>query len=120
MLGFIGTAWWTSLALLCLAGATNATGRSLQQPTVSSLISKFSDPREQGVVFGLYHGLGSLARVAGPVIAGFAYQVRHTGAFAVACAVALVMSLWTFLLRQPTPGPSSPEEAMAEAAIEAA
>src|SRR3954471_767947 len=75
MLGFIATAWWTVLALLCLAGATNATGRSLQQPTVSSLLSKFSDPREQGIVFGLYHGLGSLARVVGPVVAGFAYNL---------------------------------------------
>ena len=120
MLGFIATSWWALLALLCLAGATNATGRSLQQPTVSSLISKFSDRRDQGIVFGLYHGLGSLARVVGPIVAGLAYEVRHTGAFAVACGVALAMSLWTFLLRQPAPQPSSPEEAMAHAAIEAA
>jgi MFS family permease len=98
----------------------NATGRSLQQPTVSSLISKFSDPREQGVVFGLYHGLGSLARVVGPVIAGIAYEVTHVGAFAVACGIALAMALWTFVLRQPAPRPSSPEEAMGHAAMEAA
>jgi DHA1 family tetracycline resistance protein-like MFS transporter len=120
MLGFIGTAWWPGLGLLCLAGAINATGRSLQQPTMSSLISKFSDPREQGVVFGLYHGLGSLARVAGPVIAGFAYEWRHTGAFAVACGIALLMAAWTFLLRQPAPRPASAEEAMGHAAMESA
>jgi DHA1 family tetracycline resistance protein-like MFS transporter len=120
MLGFIATSWWPLLALLCLAGATNATGRSLQQPTMSALISKFSDPREQGIVFGLYHGLSSLARVVGPAVAGLAYEVRHTGAFAVAGVIALAMALWAFALRQPAPGPASPEEAMGHAAMEAA
>jgi DHA1 family tetracycline resistance protein-like MFS transporter len=120
MVGFISTSWWPALGLLLLAGAINATGRSLQQPTASALLSKFSDPKEQGVVFGLYHGLGSLARVVGPAVAGAAYQYRHTGAFAVACVVALLMSAWTFLLRQPAPQPSSPEEAMGHAAMEAA
>ena len=50
-------------------GAVNATGRSLQQPTISALMSKYSDRNEQGAVFGLFHGLMSLARVAGPSIA---------------------------------------------------
>src|SRR4029078_4270330 len=118
MVGLITTSWGPALALCRRAGATNATGRSLQQPTVSALLSKFSDPREQGIVFGLYHGLGSLARVVGPAVAGGAYLYRHTGAFAVACVVALLMAAWTFLLRQPAPQPSSPEEAMGHAAME--
>jgi DHA1 family tetracycline resistance protein-like MFS transporter len=122
MAGFTGTSWWISIGLLCLAGATNATGRSLMQPSVSSLLSKFSDPREQGIVFGLYHGLGSLARVAGPTVAGFVYtSVRHTGAFITAGCIAIAMSLWTLILRQPTPDEGvTPQEAMGEAAIEAA
>jgi DHA1 family tetracycline resistance protein-like MFS transporter len=121
MVGFIGTSWHPLLALLLLAGATNATGRSLQQPTVSSLLSKFSDPREQGIVFGLYHGLGSLARVAGPMVAGFVYtKERHTGAFITAGCIAIAMSLWTLILRQPAPQGATLQEAMGEAAIEAA
>jgi DHA1 family tetracycline resistance protein-like MFS transporter len=121
MCGFISTSWWPVLGLLALAGAANATGRSLQQPTMSSLISKFSDPREQGIVFGLYHGLGSLARVVGPIVAGIAYNVRHTGAFAVAGGIAVAMALWTFLLRQPVPRPAaSLDEAMGHAAMEGA
>ena len=53
-------------------------------------MSKFSDPREQGIVFGLYHGLGSLARVAGPLVAGLVYEWRrHTGAFVVAGVVSI-------------------------------
>jgi DHA1 family tetracycline resistance protein-like MFS transporter len=122
MAGFAATSWWPLLALLCVAGAINATGRSLQQPTVSSLLSKFSDPREQGVVFGLYHGLGSLARVVGPLVAGLVYTwQRHTGAFITAGCVAIVMALWTLVLRQPTPDEGATlKEALGEAAIEAA
>jgi len=67
MIGYTTTAFRPLLSVLLFAGAVNATGRSLQQPTISSLLSKFSDPRDQGVVFGLFHGLGSLARVVGPV-----------------------------------------------------
>jgi DHA1 family tetracycline resistance protein-like MFS transporter len=121
MAGFTGTSWWPLLGLLCLAGATNATGRSLQQPTVSSLLSKFSDPREQGIVFGLYHGLGSLARVIGPMVAGLVYtREGHTGAFITAGCIAIAMSLWTLILRQPAPQSATLQEAMGEAAIEAA
>ena len=85
MVGYVLTGFSTVYAVvfgtLMLAGAINATGRSLQMPTIASLISKFSDPREQGVVFGLTAGLGSMARVIGPLIAGAAYPfIRNTGA----------------------------------------
>jgi MFS transporter, DHA1 family, tetracycline resistance protein len=121
MAGFIATAWVPALGLLLLAGATNAAGRSFQQPTVSSLISKFSDPRDVGTVFGLYHGLGSIARVIGPVIAGLVYpRLHNTGAFATAAIVALAMAVWTMLLRQPAPQGGLAPDAVAEAAVEAA
>jgi MFS family permease len=107
------------LSVLLFAGAVNATGRSLQQPTISSLISKFSDPRDQGVVFGLFHGLGSLARVVGPLIAGFAYPyLNHAGQFVVAGVIAVAMALWTVALRQPAPGEGAPD-AVQQGALEA-
>jgi predicted MFS family arabinose efflux permease len=118
MLAFTSTAWRPSLAVLLLAGAVNAAGRSFQQPTVSSLISKFSDPRDHGVVFGLYHGLGSLARVIGPLLAGATYPfLNHTGQFVTAAVIAVVVAVWTLALRQPAPGEAKPE-AMTEAALE--
>ena len=118
MCGYVGVAFAASLALLLLSGATNAVGRSFQQPTMSSLISKFASRDEQGVAFGLYHGLGSLARVAGPVIAGIAYPfLRNTGQFIVAAGVAVAMAAWTAALRQPTPDQTS-ADAHAEAALE--
>jgi MFS family permease len=116
MAGFTASAWYAWIPLLFVASAFNATGRSLQQPTVSSLISKFSNPRDHGVVFGLYHGLLSLARVAGPLVAGFAYHLlRGTGQFVVAAGIVIVTSAWTLALRQP-----APHEARAEAVGEAA
>ena len=76
------------------------------------------DPREQGVTFGVYQGLGSLARVAGPIIAGAVYPfLRNTGAFAVSAIIALLAGLWTLALRRPAPGPAAPD-AMPQAAIE--
>jgi DHA1 family tetracycline resistance protein-like MFS transporter len=106
------------LAILLLAGLVNAVGRSFQQPTLSSLLSKFSERNQQGVVFGLYHGLGSLARVIGPVLAGLVYPfVRNTGQFLLAGVIAIAMGLWTYSLRQPTPH-EAPAEATSEAALE--
>jgi DHA1 family tetracycline resistance protein-like MFS transporter len=91
--------------LLLLTGAINSAGRSLQMPTVDSLISKFSDERDQGVVFGFHSGLGSLARVVGPVLAGYCYKfLNNTGQFLVAAIIAVSMGIWLMLLRRPAPG----------------
>ena len=118
MAAFTVTAFKPLLWVLLLAGAVNAAGRSLQQPTISSLLSKFSDPRDHGVVFGLFHGLGSLARVFGPIVAGLAYPlVNHSGQFITAGLIALAMAFWTAALRQPAPGEATPE-AVKEAALE--
>ena len=119
MVAFTWTAYRPMLWVLLVAGAVNAAGRSLQQPTISSLLSKFSDPRDQGVVFGLFHGLGSLARVVGPLVAGFAYPLfSHAGPFITAGIIAIGMALWTAVLRQPAPGEAAPA-AMREGALEA-
>ncbi|HEY7120552.1 MAG TPA: MFS transporter [Tepidisphaeraceae bacterium] len=97
---YVGLAFWPAILLLAVAGATNAAGRSFQGPTLSSLLSKFSDPREQGVVFGLYHGLSSLARVIGPIIAGLTYPYwRNTGQFWTSGAMLALVALWTAALR---------------------
>jgi DHA1 family tetracycline resistance protein-like MFS transporter len=119
MAAFTYTAFRPVLWVLLLAGAVNAAGRSLQQPTISSLLSKFSDPRDQGVVFGLFHGLGSLARVFGPIVAGLTYPLlNHAGQFVTAGVIAIGTAVWTAALRQPAPGEATPE-AMTEAALEA-
>jgi MFS family permease len=106
---YVEVGWRPLLLLLGAAGATNAIGRSLQGPTLSSLLSKFSDPKEQGVVFGLYHGLASLARVIGPIIAGATYPLWHnTGPYWTAGAIVLAVALWTLLVRAQAGEPERP------------
>jgi MFS family permease len=120
MAGLTSAAFVPLLALLMTAGACNAIGRSLQTPTLTALVSRASDRREQGVVFGLYYGLSSLARVIGPVIAGFAYPfIRNTGQFIVAGVIAVGMALWTAALRRSSgvEGSHAAEELTAPAEI---
>jgi MFS family permease len=116
---FVRTGYRPWLPLLLLGGCVNACGRSLQGPTVSSLVSQFADAREQGAVFGLFHGLSSFARVIGPVAAGFVYERHPTGPFAVAGVMMLGVALWTAALRATAPARDQAIHAPAPADAEA-
>ncbi len=87
-----------AVAIMLLAGLCNATGRSLQGPTLSSLVSQNSDPRMQGTVFGFYHMLGSLARVIGPLIAAALYTHHRTAPFLLAACMTLLIAVWSAVL----------------------
>jgi DHA1 family tetracycline resistance protein-like MFS transporter len=114
---FSTTAYHPMVLVLLLGCAINAGGRSLQHPSMSSLISKNSDRESQGVVFGMYHGLSSLARVVGPIIAGIAYKFHATGAFVVSGAIVLVAAIWTALVRTTAPQHPAPDR-IVESVIE--
>jgi DHA1 family tetracycline resistance protein-like MFS transporter len=101
MAWYAGVTWWHSVPLVILGTLCNATGRSLQTPTLSSLISKFAPAEQQGATFGLYHMLGSLARVLGPMIATWqlVYTRHHAAPFAIAGAITAAVATWTVVLR---------------------
>jgi predicted MFS family arabinose efflux permease len=108
-----------TLWLLIVGGGINAIGRSLQTPTLYSLISRNSDPKEQGLVFGLNQGLGSIARVIGPVIAAAAYHWHISAPFGVAGAIVFLACLWTLMLHKSSkedaaPFPMPPDAAAVE------
>ncbi len=108
------------LIILLIGGAINATGRSLQTPTLYALISQASDPREQGLVFGLNQGLGSIARVIGPLVATFVLRYWLGGPFALAGTIVLLASLWTIALRMRSPDAATfplPAEAAAAESV---
>jgi MFS family permease len=118
---YVCTDWQPTLWLLLFAGAVNALGRSLQQPPIASLISKISDRNEQGTVFGLYHGLGSLARSLGPIIAGLVYTYIHmTAQFALAGAMTAGVAGWMLRLSRLHPAKRSDEPISDRAEVEAA
>jgi len=52
-----------------------AVGTGILQPTVLSMISKYSPDKEQGAILGINQSLSALARVFGPLWGGFSYQV---------------------------------------------
>lgn len=51
-----------------------ALGSSLTNPSLSSLVSKNSGADVQGLSMGIYQSAGSLARMFGPVLAGFLFD----------------------------------------------
>ena len=110
MLLFATSAAYPLVALLIAAAVFNATGRSLQTPSISALISHQAQGDEQGAAFGLFQSFGSLARVAGPALAGLMYGHRHALPYFVACGVALLAGVWTVALRVQA---RSPEETAA-------
>jgi DHA1 family tetracycline resistance protein-like MFS transporter len=102
---YIVTGYDSVLPLLLVAGAINATGRSLQQPPISSLISKISDRSEQGTVFGLYQGLNSIGRSIGPIIATVAFAIHDTAQFMIAGVMMAVVAGWLAKLSRAQPEP---------------
>jgi MFS transporter, DHA1 family, tetracycline resistance protein len=100
MFAYVQASWHKTIALLLLGGLLNASGRSLQMPTLSTLISHESDPKQQGTVFGLFHGLSSLGRVLGPLLAtGIYAATRPWPPFAVASSIMGAITIWSVLLR---------------------
>jgi DHA1 family tetracycline resistance protein-like MFS transporter len=106
---YVITAFRPLLSVLLVAGAISATGRSCQQPTLSSLLAQFSDRDEQGIVFGLSNGLGSLARVFGPIVAGLTYpHFRNAGPFVTAGVITAAGAAWMVALRRKAEGTTVP------------
>jgi len=116
---FTWTGYHPLVVVLLLGGAINAAGRSLQHPSMTSLLSKNSSRDTQGVVFGMYHGLSSLARVFGPMIAGAMYALHATGPFVTAGTIAICAALWTALLRATSNGETATDR-VAESIVETA
>ncbi len=64
-----GTIFWISCT---------AIGGGCLTPSLQSLVSLISPPNEQGRMLGLSQSLGSLSRVVGPAISGFAYNFHFS------------------------------------------
>jgi MFS family permease len=93
------TVWHPVTWLLFTGAVIVAFGRSLFQPTISALASHHSDPRQQGLSFGFFQGIGTLARVMGPILAGFAYERHVTWPWFFAGAMLIFTALWLGSLR---------------------
>ncbi len=73
-IGLAPMASLSSHAMLFLLLALVAIGYGFASPSIASLISKRTERRLQGEVLGINQSALSLARIFGPIAAGFAYQ----------------------------------------------
>lgn len=91
-------------------------GTALLFPATTSLVSRYSAGHEHGAVMGVQQVWGGVARLIGPIWAGFAYQFLGIGSpFWIAAAVTAATVAWALGL-EPPPVPRQPAETVAAAA----
>jgi DHA1 family tetracycline resistance protein-like MFS transporter len=113
-IGLAGVAIAANLAILLIATAFLALGMGLLNPSISSLISRQAGADERGGIMGVSQSGASLARVAGPAIAGPLFELLgrnapyYTGAL-------VMLGVLGFALRLPraqaSPAAAEPERA---------
>jgi MFS transporter, DHA1 family, tetracycline resistance protein len=102
MLPLVGEFYFIPLELVALALIALANG--CLTPSITSLISKYSDPSDVGQVLGVNQSFGSLARAAGMAVSGFLYGLNfHIPFFA--GALLMVICFWLVNLFSKTPAP---------------
>ena len=85
IVAFVIVIWATldrSFAGVMAAAVTSAAGFAFMPPTLQSLISRRSDPRQQGEILGVGQSLNSLARILGHGISFPLFFVHPTVPFA--------------------------------------
>ena len=71
-IGLIPLAW--NVPTLLGALFVMAVGMGFNNPSLSSMVSRLSDPDDQGGILGLASSLASLGRVVGPALGGYVYD----------------------------------------------
>jgi predicted MFS family arabinose efflux permease len=113
--------------LIPVAMAFGAFGMALAMPNISALISRSTSPDRQGAVLGLNMATGSLARMAGPIVAGFTFSALGpnapyvTGGLLVIPAILLALDAGRVFRRiegERAAAPASPPAAGADEAVQ--
>ncbi len=71
--GLAVLAMTTSVTMTLLAMTLVSGAHSFFSPVSTAMVSHHAKPSERGVVLGVFQGIGSLGRVAGPTFAGIAF-----------------------------------------------
>lgn len=72
--GLALTAFARTIPELLAANGILTVGMALNSPSLTSLISRRSDPEDQGGILGVTQGLASLARIVGPAWGGYLFD----------------------------------------------
>jgi MFS family permease len=90
-----------SLLFLLLSLLLLGLGNGLNQPITLSLVSKYTDPDEQGGILGINQSLGSLARFLGPSWGGLVYErIGFTAPFLTGGSFMILGTILSFKLLQ--------------------
>lgn len=92
-----------SAAVLALAFA--AAGQGLAAPALATLVSRARGPEQQGSILGASQSMAAAARAAGPIGAGWLYDVNATLPYLAACALA-TLAAWEIMTSRDGPPPS--------------
>lgn len=90
--GFVGLAPVHSVGWLLLPLALCAVGRAILQPSLMSLVSLASAREAHGTTMGAFQSSASLARVLGPLAAGWLYDASHAAPFVLASVLVLAVA----------------------------
>jgi MFS family permease len=101
------------VALLALIVLLVPVGTALLFPATTALVSHRAAKAEMGQTMGVQQAFGSIARVLGPICAGWIYEVDIRFPFWSAAAVMLATSFLTSRLTETAPETVAPAEAPA-------
>ncbi len=99
--------WAAALPLLIGAGLLGATGRSIHTVASAGLIGRYAEGGRGGATYGVYNGAASLARVVGPLLATFLYDISAAATFATAAVImlaAIAVLAWRRAIENPAIG----------------
>lgn len=87
-----------------------AVGSSLARPPVFGLLSLLTPAHEQGATLGVAQGVGSLARIVGPIFAGFLFQFHPSWPYLICAFISLLTGIiaWQYLCRGEQPVVAAP------------
>lgn len=106
MLPLVGESYFIPFELVGLALIAMANG--CLTPSITSMISKYADPKDVGQVLGVNQSFGSLARAAGMGLSGFLYGMNfHVPFFAGALLMAICFLLANAFAKIPPPASHS-------------
>jgi DHA1 family tetracycline resistance protein-like MFS transporter len=84
-----GFPWTKMLFVLALLAA----GSQLTRPPIFGLLSNLTPENEQGATIGVAQGVGSMARIVGPLFAGILYDFRPSLPYLICGAVSILAGL---------------------------
>ncbi|HMS55941.1 MAG TPA: MFS transporter [Fimbriimonadaceae bacterium] len=89
--------WIPMLLVIVLLGI----GMGLGQPSLSSLISRMAPASMRGGVFGVTQGLGAMARILGPMIGNFLFDIRPYAPYMAAAGIVAIPMLGAWKIKEP-------------------